>query len=487
MTPEPTTAVDPADDAHDAADVEDALVDGDRTYTPGSARAALRYPDFRRLYAGAFLSNVGTWMQNVVLGALAYDLTESSTFVGIVVFAQLGPLLVLSMVGGLLVDLVDRRRLLVLVSVSQLVLSLVLAVVAAPEEPDKALLVVIVFGIGVGQALFAPAYAAILPQLVDKDDLPGAVSLNSAQMNASRVVGPVIGAFLDAAFGAPAVFTANAVSYLFIVAAVLTVRIPRPVPSPGGSDGRGLLRRLTGGFAVAKRDVVVRRCLVTIFTFSLVSLTFVGQFPVVAERNLGIDERSAGYGALYACFGVGAVIGALSIGTVFSQRSKARVARVSLVVFAAALTCFALLRSPAPAYPVVLVVGLSYFAMITSLSTTMQQRVDHHERGRVTALWIMGFGGTVPIGNLIAGPVIEATSITAVLLVGAAWALMLTLYTRLDPPDASPPAAASPPDPVSAGVAAARDPVPVPVAPSSAATSTSRPATRLPLSSTRSP
>jgi MFS family permease len=411
-------------------EIEDALIDGDRTFAPGSARAALRHRTFRRVFYGSFLSNIGTWMQNVVLGAVAYDLTESPTFVGIVLFAQLGPLLLLSVVGGALADTVDRRRLLITVAASQLVLSFVLAAVAAPERPSEVALVVVVFAIGVGQALFNPTYSAMLPQLVDRRDLPGAIALHSAQMNGSRVIGPVIGALLDSTVGAPSVFALNGLSYLFVIASLLTVRLPAPVRS--ATEARGL-RRLGAGFAVARRDPLVRRCLVTIVTFSLVALTFVGQFPVVAERNLGIDERSTAYGALYACFGVGAVIGALSIGTVFSRRSKERIVRGALLAYAGALTVFALVRVPVLAYPVVLLVGLTYFAFITSLSTVLQESLADHERGGVTALWIMGFGGTVPIGNLIAGPIIEMTSMTAVMLVGAACALGLARYARLRP------------------------------------------------------
>ncbi|HET6949334.1 MAG TPA: MFS transporter [Acidimicrobiales bacterium] len=420
-----------ADDA--VEDFEDALIDGDRTFAPGSARSALRHRTFRRVFTGSFLSNVGTWMQNVVLGALAYDLTESPTFVGIVLFAQLGPLLLLSVVGGALADTIDRRRLLMAVAASQLVLSFVLAAVAAPDQPDKVLLVAVVFCIGIAQALFNPAYTAVMPQLVGRDDLPGAISLHSAQMNGSRVIGPVIGALLDAALGASAVFALNGLTYLFVIASLTTVRLPPPVVATAAHRG---LRRLGAGFAVARGDRVVRRCLVSIFTFSLVSLTFVGQFPVVAERNFGIDERSTAYGLLYACFGVGAVAGALSIGTIFSRRPKERIVRVALASYAVALAVFALLRSPAVAYPAVLVVGLTYFGFITSLSTVLQQRLGDHERGSVTALWIMGFGGTVPIGNLLAGPIIEASSITAVLLGGAVFAAGLAGYARLAPTEA---------------------------------------------------
>ena len=394
---------------------------------PGSARRALRYPAFRRVLLGACLSNVGTWMHNVVLGAIAYDLTESSSFVGLMVFAQLGPMLLLSTVGGILADRFDRTRLLVSIVLSQLVLSLVLAVVTAADRPHQVALLAVTFTIGIGQALYAPAFSALLPELVGKDDIAGAVSLNSAQMNTARVVGPVIGAFLYSALGASLVFVVNAASYLFVAVAVGRVQLPRPTRDGAASRG---LRALGDGLREARAIPVVARCLVTITLFSLVSLPFVGQFPVLAERNLDIGTKSTAYGVLYACFGVGAVLGALAIGTVLGRRPKATIVRWGLVGFAGSLAALALLRGPVPAYPVVAVVGFTYLAVVTALMTLVQEQLDNRIRGRVMALWIMGWAGTVPIGNLVAGPIIEATSITAVMLVGAAFAVVLGAYVR---------------------------------------------------------
>jgi predicted MFS family arabinose efflux permease len=413
-----------------AEDAFDALEEGDRPIRTGSAMAALRHDTFRRVFIGAFLSNIGSWMQNVVLGALAYDLTKSPAFVGVLLFAQLGPLLLFSLVGGLLADAFDRRRLLVTVSVLQGLLSLGLAWVARVDDPSRAALVGIVFLIGMGQAVFGPTYSALLPALVGKDDLPGAISLNSAQMNGSRVIGPVIGAALFSRFGADVVFIVNAASYLLVIWSLLSVRLPAPAPDTSGLTG---IRRLGAGFTVARADPVVGRCLVVIFTYSLLSLPFIGQMPTLADRNLGIAARSTQYGLLYASFGVGALLGALSIGTVLSDRSLERVVRIGLVAFAVFLAVFSLLRTPALAYPGILLVGLAYFAVITSLSTVLQQRLDDANRGRVMALWIMGFGGTVPIGNLIAGPIIEATNITVVVLAGAVVAVALAWYADLTP------------------------------------------------------
>lgn len=409
-------------------DAVDALEDGDRAFKPGSARAALRHTVFRRVFIGAFLSNIGSWMQNVVLGALAYDLTNSPTFVGVLLFAQLGPLLLFSLVGGLLADAFDRRRLLVTVSVLQGLLSLLLAWVTTSDDPSRVALVGIVFLIGMGQAVFGPTYSALLPALVGRRDLAGAISLNSAQMNGSRVIGPIIGAAVFAEVGASWVFVVNAVSYLLVIWSLLSVRLPDPVADTTGLRG---LRRLLAGFQVAQADPVVARCLILIFSYSLLSLPFIGQLPTLADRNLGIAAKSTQYGVLYACFGVGALLGALSIGTVLAGRSLERVVRVGLVAFAGFLAVFSLLRTPGPAYVLILLVGLAYFAVITSLSTVLQERLDDSNRGRVMALWIMGFGGTVPIGNLIAGPLIDATSVTTVVLAGAVIALGLALYADL--------------------------------------------------------
>ena len=205
------------------------------------------------------------------------------------------------------------------------------------------------------------------------------------------------------------VFAGNAATYLFVVAALMAVSLPA---LPRATQQASRWRQLTAGITTARADPVVGRCLVTVFVFSLLALAFVGQMPVVAAHNLGIDPRSASYGVLYgASFGTGALVGAISIGTVFSRTSKAMIVRVSLLCYAAALTVFALLRTALPAFFAVAVVGAFYFAFITALNTALQTQLSDAVRGRVMALWIMGFGGTVALGNLIIGPVVSTVGI----------------------------------------------------------------------------
>jgi predicted MFS family arabinose efflux permease len=155
--------------------------------------------------------------------------------------------------------------------------------------------------------------------------------------------------------------------------------------------------------------------------------------PVVAHASLGIDERSAAYGFLYAAFGLGAVVGALSIGTFLVKRDLSKLVSIGLAGYAVTLTVFALLRDAAPAYPIAFLVGCCYFGTVTSLSTVLQQRLDDAVRGRVMALWIMAFGGMVPLGSLVAGPLSDQVGITAVLLAGAAIAAALVVFANLAP------------------------------------------------------
>ena len=407
---------------------QDAFLDGDRAITPGTARSAFQHRTFRIVYLGAFASNIGTWMQNVVLGAMAYNLTHSAVFVGVITAAQLGPLLVFSMFGGMLADSFDRRKLLVWLSVQQALFSIVLALVTVPHQPNRTLMVAVVFCIGVGNALYAPIFSAVVPVLVPREDISGAISLNSVQMNASRVVGPAIGTAIYASFGPSWVFLLNSLSFITVIVSLLRVTLPDP-PATGGQG----LHRLLEGLEVARRDRVVGQCLLAIFVFSFMCLPFITQMPEIAATHLGIVAKSSRYGILYACFGVGAVVGALSIGTVFAGASMARLTRQGLVGFAVMLTVFGSLHNANLAFAAILVLGCVYFAVITSMSTVLQEDLDDAVRGKVMALWIMGFGGTVPFGGLAGGWVIEKFGIVPMVIAGSLVALALAVFLDFEP------------------------------------------------------
>jgi MFS family permease len=412
-----------SDDA-DSEQVSDALIDGDVVLVTGTARAALRHRDFRIYWTGVFASNIGTWMQNVLLGAYGFVLTHSAGYVGLLAFAQLGPLLFLSTVSGVLADTLDRRRLLVSAQLVQLVLALVLAGLALGHHPSPAAIFVCVLAIGIANAVGGPGMSAIMPSLVPREDLSGAVALASVQMNLSRVIGPPIAALIYSQFGAAPVFAINALTYLAAVYSLLAARYPRRVDAAIKERG---IARLMSGFRVALADRLVTLVLFVVFTFSFISLNFISFMSVLAAEHYDISPKSTSYGMLYACFGLGAACGAVSVGSVFAARPKPRLVRPGLVAFAALLALFGLLHVTAASFPVAFALGYAYFLVITSLSTVIQEHVAEAVRGRVTALWIMSFGGSVGVGALAWGPFAHH-SIGALLVIGAVWALVLAAF-----------------------------------------------------------
>lgn len=393
----------------------------------GTARAALQSRDFRVMWMSNIGSSIGGWMQNVVLPAYVYARTGRASIVGIFIFAQLGPMLFLSLPGGVIADKIDRRKWLVAMQSVQLVFSVFLGIAAALDS-SIALLFFMQLGVGIGNALSAPAYSAVMPSLVPPEDLPGTISLSSAAINGSRVAGPIIAAILSSwGVTASQVFFINAATYLAVIGALFRVSIPKATPT----KEKGW-QSFTLGIRTVRERPVLARILISMFTFSLISLPYVGLFPAVADKNFGIDGSSAMYKWLYAVWGLGAMFGALAVGTVLAQHDKRRLARQGFFVFALLLTAFAISRTPLLAFITGFFLGMAYFATTTALMTVLQSRLELEVRGRVLSLWFMAFGGTVPLGNMLFGPIMDSIGSRPVLLFGAAWSLLLAWWCNTE-------------------------------------------------------
>ena len=399
---------------------------------PGTARAAFSYPDFRIMWTANFMSSIGTWMQNVALPAYVYQRTSSASIVGLFIFAQLGPLLLLSVPAGVLADRFDRRKWLLFAQVIQMSGSLLLGAFAVSDGPIWTLFIA-QMTVGIGNAFNAPAFSAVLPSLVKPEDLGGSISLSSASVNGSRVTGPVVVALMMSwGVSTGQVFFFNAATYLFVTWAVMRIRIP---DFPRSAE-RGL-EALTSGFRIARERRAIGRVLVTMSSFSLLSLAYVGLFPAVADLTFGIEAESSTYKWLYATWGLGAMLGALAIGTVFAATDKRTAARRGFLAFAVAMCAFASVRGTVLAFVTAFVLGIAYFGTTTSLTTVVQSRLESEVRGRVMALWFMSFGGTIPIGNVIFGPIMDAIGSRPVLYIGAAWALFLSWWCNIEKIDAA--------------------------------------------------
>ena len=377
------------------------------------------------MWIGMFASNIGTWMQTLVLPAYIDGRTKSGLWVGLFTFAQLGPLLILSIAGGVLADKFPRRQWMITMQAAQLVLTLIIAGLVANDAPILWLFAIQLIT-GIGNAFNAPAMQGTIPNLVDPRDLPGAISLNSVMINGSRVVGPAIAAVLMAqGVSASGVFIINAVTYLFVIYALCIIRIPN---IPKATNEKGWANFATG-IRIARQRTILARLLVGMSLFSFFCLPFVGLFSTVTRLNFGLDPQGGStYKWLYATWGLGACLGALAIGTVLAHADKARLIRPFMLGFAAFLTAFALQRSVGPAFPIGFALGFCYFALATCMLTVMQQNLRSGERARVMSLWFMAFGGTVGVGNLLFGPVIDWVGPTPVLLLGAAVAVALSWF-----------------------------------------------------------
>lgn len=393
---------------------------------PGTARDAWAQPAFRRIYVASFLSNAGRWMQNTSLGVLAWELTESSAYLGALIFANLGPLAVLSLIGGSLADTADRRKLLLGTQMWQMAWSFALAAMVIDDSIGEFTLLAVVFVIGLGQGIYAPAFTSVLPSLSGPRNITAAIAMNSAQVNAARVLGPAVGGWLTSQVGFAEVFAINAATYVVVIVAIWVTPMPRPV-----SSARSLNDRIFGGFRVAFRARQVGAPLLTMTVFTFLCLPFIGQLPAIAEVNLGVDARSTEYGYFYALFGVGALAGALSSSTVFIRVPRSTMLRVTFVGFSVSLAWLAAIRDITIGFAAIAVLGFFYFILPVVLASAWQEHVDDSVRGRVAALWVLSFGGSVPIANILAGPIIEGTSLDAVMYFGAIAALGLAVVARL--------------------------------------------------------
>jgi MFS family permease len=398
-----------------------------RQFKSGSARAAFQSRDFRRIWFGSFASNIGTWIQNVVLPVYIYGRTGRASFVAVVIFAQFGPILLLSIPGGVIADRVNRKKFLVSMQILQLLCSLLLAFFAANDVAIW-LIFAAQLGVGIGNALQIPGWSSMLTTLVPPKDLPGAISLNSTVINGARVIGPIIVAVLAQWNVSTAqFFSINAATYLFVIFALISVKIPEFT-----RDTTAGWRRFTFAFKIARERIVVSRLVLTLASFSLLSLPYVGLFPAVAQLNFGIESQSSTYNWLYATWGFGACLGGLSVSTLFVDVDNRKLIRVGFASFSVSMMAFALAPNVGLAFFSVFFLGAAYFFTTTSMQTVLVSGLSPEIRARVMALWFMAFGGTVPIGNLVFGPLIDRYGSQWLLIMGSLWAAVLWWWCDIE-------------------------------------------------------
>ena len=386
---------------------------------------ALGHRNFRLFWAGAFLSNVGTWMQTVAQGWLMLQLTDSAFWLGLDGFAATVPGLVLILVGGVFADHLDRKRLLLLTQIGAGVTALVLALLISAGMVDRWTLLIASFVTGCCFSLAAPSYQAIMIDLVGREDLSNAIALNSTQFQLSRVLGPVLAGVAFATLGLEWCFLINGLSYVVIVTALALVRIDNGKRIAAGNSGdkqssvparRGLWRDLLDGFRYVQRRPRVFLMLLISAVTSLFGAPYLTMMPLFARDVFQLTER--GLSVLMGVAGAGAFCGALLLVLLGDVRRKSWYVLGGAAAFGLGLVGFALSKN---LYVALVFLFIAGFAIVCSVAVTnmlLQKLVTDEMRGRVMSMFILSFIGAWPIGNFLAGAVAERLGAPRTLALG---------------------------------------------------------------------
>jgi MFS family permease len=365
---------------------------------PHSVRA-LRHHDFRWFWAGNFLSNIGTWMQNVAMGWLVLQLAhgDAAWWLGVVGFASNLPMLFFSLLGGVIADRIDRRKLMLWTQSAMMVFAFLLWGATALHWMTLSLLVLLACLTGMAMALNAPSYQALVPQLVPREDLANAIALNAVQFNLSRVIGPTLGGFAMAWVGVQGDFLLNALSFVAVLVALMFIRYPPFQVSAASSMWEDLKEGLL--YVYRRKDLFTLATMTTIASVLVVPyLTFV---PLFAKQILHLQER--GYGLLMTANGAGAFVAAVNMAVGRHGRRRGQVVFRSAVAFYIFVVLFALSRNRWVSGLMLLCTGYSMILMVATVNVMLQHLSHDRMRGRVMSIYAMAFLGFVPMGSLLAG------------------------------------------------------------------------------------
>jgi MFS family permease len=384
---------------------------------------ALNHRDFRLFWMGQGVSVMGSWMQTVGQAWLVLDLTGSPFKLGLVSALQFGPLLILSLVAGALIDRWPKRRLVIGTQIALMVPALTLALLSWTRVVQYWHVAALALTIGVVNALDMPTRQAIVAEIVGRDDLLNAIALNSAIFNAARVTGPALGGLLIAHYGVAPAFLLNGLSFVPVVLALLAMHHSAPVRPPRETTIR---QEIGDGLRYALRTPQVSLVLFLVLAVSAFAINHNVTVPLLAREVLGQGAR--GFGLLMSSLGAGALSGAL-IMALFSGRGRPK--PVALIVPALIVTSgvlsLAAVRQFRMAAVILFIVGLSQIVFLTSCNTTVQIAVPDELRGRVVSVYILVFAGMTPVGALLVGAVAEAFGVPSACALGGGLALACVL------------------------------------------------------------
>ena len=397
----------------------------DKRKAASSPWSPFRHLVFTVLWTATVVANIGTWMYNAASGWLMMVLNADPFVVSMVQVATSLPMFLFAMPAGALTDIIDKRRYLIAVEVATTAVAAVFAALVALNLVTPNTLLLFTFLLGVGSALTAPAWQAIVPQLVPKKDMSSAVAANSVGINISRAIGPALGGIFIAALGIAAPFWINAISNLGIIAALLWWRAPQTtahrLPAEHFTNALGT------GFRFAKHNPQLRATLARAVGFFLFASAYWALLPLVTRNQIAGGPQL--YGILLGAIGAGAIGGALLLPWLKTKLGPDRLVSAGTAGTAATLALFGLARDPLVALLASLIAGMSWIAVVSSLNVSAQGSLPDWVRGRGLAMFVTVFFGAMTVGSAIWGQVAAVAGLPLTHFIAAVGALVVIPLT----------------------------------------------------------
>lgn len=362
------------------------------------------------MWIGAFTSTTGTWMQIVAQSWTVLNLTGSAFYLGLTGFSAELPIILFSLVGGVVADRIDRRKLLLASQYVQMSCAFVLTALVYFGWIRIWHFLALVFAAGTAQAFGGPAYQALIPGLVRREDLPNAIALNSIQFNLARVVGPLLAGAVLASAGAVVCFALNGISFIAVIVSLYLIRATFLPPKTTESVMQGMGQ----GFSFVRRQEALWKLSLLGFASTFCGIPLLTLLPVFARDIFHLN--AAGYSGMMAASGAGAITGALAYAGLGRKENRGPWTLIVQLLLACFLAAFALSRNLALSYLLLFSGGVCLMALFASITSLVQLATSEEMRGRVMSIFMLAFRGGMPLGNLTAGLVASRYSPTVALV-----------------------------------------------------------------------
>lgn len=383
---------------------------------------ALKHKNYRFYFSGQLVSLIGTWLQTVALGWLVFNLTNSPFLVGLISAIQFLPILLFGIIGGVIADRVNKQHLLIATQTAFMILATILGIITVAGLSNIWIIGIFAFLLGFVNAIDTPGRQSFIIEMVGREHLHSAITLNMGSFNTARVIGPAIAGFLIAQVGAGYTFILNGISFLGPLVALTSMKLNLKPPK----NHHHPLLALKIGLKYAYHHPIIKTFLIFTIIFSIFGFSYTTMLPVIAERVY--HQTAFGLGLLFSAAGAGAVFGTLLISLLYQKYPTRLLLLGGSMLFAVSLFIFALTSNFYFAMVVLFISGIGFASQLSLINTTIQNSVENHLRGRVMSIFTTCLLGMQPIGNLQIGFVSEYLGSRTAIAIGAVIVFLFATY-----------------------------------------------------------